>query len=79
MKKLLLLGIIAVAVLLTSCATDMYDCCECLYEGSELSCSEPQDQCIGKCFDECENVDACRCSAATRSGCEAECGCELPW
>jgi hypothetical protein len=77
MKKHLVLVAVVVALMLGGCATDMFDCCECLMEANEITCIEPQAECVDQCFDSCEFVDACRCSAASRAGCSEVCGCTL--
>ncbi len=79
MKQLLVLGLIALLLALGGCVPDMHDCCQCLYEANELTCTEPEKECVDQCADQCSEVDACRCSAARRADCSAECGCDLEW
>ena len=78
MKTLMIVGALVVALHLSACV-NMHDCCECLFEGAELACAEPRDECIDKCEYECQSVDACRCIAAERADCSAECGCDRGW
>ena len=51
------------------------DCCECLALADALSCNDPHQECVDKCFELCEPTRACYCSSAIEVGCAAECGC----
>ena len=75
MRIILIVLATSMTLFFSGCVT-MEDCCECLQMADALSCNEPYQDCVDKCFDLCESTRACYCSNAREVGCEAECGCE---
>lgn len=73
--KYLFAIVCVIAALGGSACVTMEDCCECLAQAEALSCNEPHEECVDKCFALCEPTRACYCSDALEVGCEAECGC----
>jgi hypothetical protein len=76
MKHFLAILAVAISISAAGCVT-MEDCCECLAQADALSCDEPYQECVDKCFALCEPTRACYCSDAIDVGCAVECGCSL--
>ena len=73
--RVLFATVLIVFALGSSACVTMEDCCECLALADALSCNDPHQECVDKCFELCEPTRACYCSSAIEVGCAAECGC----
>lgn len=79
MRAVVVFLLLALGLATAPGCTTTRDCCECLAEAGELTCTGTRNECVDGCVDVCDAAEACYCTAARRADCAAECGCEALW